>query len=127
MTEIPATAFVRYRAIGERYRQETAAENDVRRRLGDARQTLRGLQAELARLSEPRYAHGLGGRLLSVNADAEAIAAIERRVRATEGEISLLHREAERAETRKSAAGDLLNRCSAHLLDLGAQRSQLDF
>ncbi len=127
MTEIPATAFVRYRAIGERYRQETAAENDIRRRLGNATQTLRGLQAELAQLAEPRQLHGFGGRLQSIAADADAIAEVERRIKATEGEITLLSREAERAEARKSDAGDLLGCCSAHLLDLGAQRSQLDF
>lgn len=127
MTEIPPSAFVRFRTLGERYRQAVAAENDIRRRLGDATHALRALQAQLARLTEPRYVAGLGGRLMPVEADADAIAEVGCRIKVAEAGIALLEREVEHAEGRKSSAGDLLNRCSAHLLDLGAERRQLEY
>lgn len=127
MTEIPPSAFIRFRGLGERYRQAVAVENDLRQRLGDARQSLRALQAELARLTEPRQVHDFGGRLRSIAVDADAVAAVERRIQTTAGEITLLQREVERAEARKSDAGDLLGRCQGALLDLGVPYAELRY
>lgn len=128
MTEIPAIAFTRFRALGESYRAAVAVENDVRARLRAATCTERDLRTQRERLTEQRFTGmGLGGRLVAAVTSDEAIADVERRIKAAEAEIALLHREVDRAETRKSDAGDLLGRCQSALVELGVPYAELRY
>ena len=70
---------------------------------------------------------GLGGRLVAAVTSDEAIAEVDRRIAAAEAEIALMGREVERAEQRKSDAGDLLSRCQGVLIDLGVPYSELRY
>lgn len=126
MNEIPQLAFVRFRAIGEAHRQAVSIANDIVRRLEDARRRLRWLQGERERLLAPRVTgFGLGGRLAV--AEPPDTSEIDRQIAGAKGEITLLTAEMERAEGRKNETGELLGRCSAILLDRGAERRQLEF
>ena len=123
---VAETALSRYRAIAETLRQVTATAADVQRRLHDAMRTRYALQIERERLTAPRYAGiGLGGRMILP--DPSPVAEVDRQIEAAEGEITRLNAELERAEAKKSDASDLVGRCSAFLLDLGAERRQLEY
>ena len=128
LTEIPQTAFVRFRSLGECYRAAVAVENDARARLSSATCAERDLRAQRERLTEQRFTGmGLGGRLVAAVTSDEAIAEVDRRIAAAEAEIALMGREVERAEQRKSDAGDLLSRCQGVLIDLGVPYSELRY